>query len=306
MTQSVVITPQGYAPSGRWSVAGLYAQVVWSLRSLAVTAGFRYDLFLFGDKADARPTPRLGLVWRPVEDLSLKLLYGESYLAPEYGHRLSKDPEFVGNRNLAPETFRGGDLIALYQHRGLALMGDFYVNRVDHLINVVDRTGGGDYKNSGPSLYLGFDSTAEAQVTPWLRLGTGYSLIRSAHDDVVGMGMRPLVNGGDIIDIPRHTVRYSLRLDPPALPGFTFSAWGRFTGATRTIDPILHPPPESGYADTPAVFLIDAAAVYTRNRLTLQLVTTNLLDTYYERGGTVPRPLARNGFMVEVSAAYRF
>ena len=306
MTQSVVITPQGYAPSGRWSVAGLYAQVVWSLRSLAVTAGLRYDLFLFGDKADARPTPRLGLVWRPVEDLSLKLLYGESYLAPEYGHRLSKDPEFVGNRNLDPETFRGGDLIALYQHQGVALMGDLYVNRVDHLINVVDRTGGGDYKNSGPSLYLGFDSTAEAQVTPWLRLGAAYSLIRSAHDDVMAMGMRALVNGGDIVDIPRHTVRYSLRLAPPALPGFTFSAWGRFTGTTRTIDPILHPPPESGYADTPAVFLIDAAAVYTRNRLTLQLVTTNLLDTYYERGGTVPRPLARNGFMVEGSAAYRF
>jgi outer membrane receptor protein involved in Fe transport len=302
--QTVVIVPQGYAPSGHWSVVGLLAQAVWSLPSLAITAGARYDVFLFGDKADARPTPRLGLVYRPRDELSLKLLYGESYLAPEYGHRLSSDPQFVGNRNLAPETFRGGDLIALYQLRRLALMGDLYVNRVDRLISVVDRVDGGDYKNSGPSLYLGFDATAEAQVVPWLRLGAGYSLIRSAHDDVQVMGMRPLVQGGDILDIPRHTLRYSLRLDPPAVKGLTCSVWGRFTARTRTLDPILSPPPAS--PSTPAVFLVDAAAVYTRGRLTLQLVASNLLDTYYERGGTVPRPLARNGFMVEGAVAYAF
>jgi outer membrane receptor protein involved in Fe transport len=309
--QAVVITPQGYAPSGHWSVLGLYGQAVWSpLRSLAITAGARYDLFLFGDKADARPTPRLGLVYRPLDEVAVKLLYGESYLAPEYGHRLSKDPEFVGNRNLAPETFRGGDLIALYQHRRLALMADLYGNRVDRLINVeTAMEGGGSYQNSGASLYFGLDTSAEAQLTPWLRLGGGYSLIRSASDDVPGSaravpGPRALVAGGNILDIPRHTVRYSLRVDPPQLKGLTGSVWGRYTTKTRTIDQVLVPPP--WLTSVPAVFVIDACLVYTRNRLTLQLLGTNLLDSYYERGGTLPRPLARNGFMLEASVAYRF
>jgi len=302
--QAVVITPQGYAPSGHWSVLGLYGQAVWSpLRSLAITAGARYDVFLFGDKADARPTPRLGVVYRPLDEVALKLLYGESYLAPEYGHRLSKDPEFVGNRNLAPETFRGGDLIALYQHRRLALMVDLYGNRVDRLINVVTpMAGGGSYLNSGPSLYLGLDTSVEAQLTPWLRLGGGYSLIRSARDDVPGP--RALVEGGNILDIPRHTLRYSLRVDPPQLKGLTASVWGRYTTGTRTIDQVLLPPP--WLTAGPAIFVIDACVVYTWNRLTLQLLGTNLLDSYYERGGTLPRPLARNGFMLEASVAYRF
>jgi hypothetical protein len=213
----------------------------------------------------------------------------------------------VGNKNLSPETFRGGDLIALYQGRRLSVMGDFYVNRVDGLITVANRSPpgtGGDYTNSGPSLYLGFDSTVDAQVTSWLRLGAGYSLIRSARDDVPGV--RPLVEGGDILDIPRHTIRYSLRLDAPWVKGLTLSLWGRFTATTRTIDPILHPPPASGRASTPTVSVIDGCLVYTWSRLTLQLLGTNLLDTYYERGGTVPRPLPRNGFMIEGSAAYRF
>jgi outer membrane receptor protein involved in Fe transport len=304
--QAVVITPQGYAPSGHWSVVGLFGQAVWSpIRSLAVTAGARYDVFLFADKADAHLTPRLGLVYRPRNELALKLLYGESYLAPEYGHRLSNDPEFVGNKNLAPETFRGGDLIALYQQRWLALMGDVYINRVDRLINAVmpgTAGGSGSYQNSGPSLYLGFDSSAEAQVTPWLRLGAGYSLIRSAHDDVPGV--RTLVDHGDILDIPRHTVRYSLRVDPPQLRGLTGTVWGRLTTDTKTIDSVLLPPPS--LTRVPAVFLIDTCLVYTWSRLTLQLLATNILDTYYERGGTLPRPLARNGFMVEASVAYRF
>jgi hypothetical protein len=101
-------------------------------------------------------------------------------------------------------------------------------------------------------------------------------------------------------------VRYSLRVDPPGLNGLTCSLWGRFTAATKTMDPILHPAPQSGFADMPPVFLLDGSVVYAWNKLTLQLLATNLFDTYYERGGTVPRPLARNGFMVEGSAAYRF
>jgi outer membrane receptor for ferrienterochelin and colicin len=336
--QKVVITPQGYAPSGHWSVAGLWAQVVWSpIKLLTVTAGARYDLFVFTDKTEARPTPRLGLVWRPRDELAFKLLYGESYLAPEYGHRLSKDPEFIGNKDLSPETFRGGDLVAMYQGRRLGLMGDFYVNRVDRLINVfthgagnyqntapslamgldnrVDRVinvltiGGGNYQNSGPSLYMGLDATAEAQITSWVRLNAGYSLILSAQDDVPSAaqpnGPSPLVVGGDILNVPRHTVRYGLRLDPPVVRGLTFSLWGRFTATTRTSDPILKPKAPTD-ASIPAVFVFDACILYNWNKLTLQLLATNLADTYYERGGTVPRPLARNGFMLEASFAYHF
>ena len=80
---------------------------------------------------------------RPADELALKLLYGESYLAPEYGHRLSNDPEFIGNPNLKPETFRGGDLITMYQTRRTELMADLYLNEVRRLINSVPNPGSG-------------------------------------------------------------------------------------------------------------------------------------------------------------------
>jgi outer membrane receptor for ferrienterochelin and colicins len=295
---TIVLTPNGYAPPGHWLLAGLYAQTVYApLSSLTFTAGARFDTF--EGKAPAKLTPRLGVVYRPRDDWSLKLLYGESYLAPEYAHRLSSDPEFRGTPGLAPETFRGGDAIALYQGRRLNLTADGYLNKVDHLINKVGAMGDGHYANLGTIVYLGVDTSADVAVTAWLRLSAAYSLIRSTGDEVVGASL--LVVAGDILNIPRHTVRYGARFDP--WKGLTVSLGGRFTSATKTIDKVVAP---SALSTIPSVFLLDGSVVYTWRRLTLQLVGTNLTDRYYERGGTVPRPLARNRLMVEASAAYHF
>jgi outer membrane receptor protein involved in Fe transport len=298
------LTPHGYTPPGRWLLAGLFAQLVYApTRQLSVTAGGRFDTF--DGAADPRVTPRLAVVWRPRESLALKLLYGESYLAPEWAHRRSREPQFLGNAGLRPEVFRGSDAIVMYQGQGLALTGDLYLNQVQDLINSVPNAegAGGSYQNTGTSIYYGLDATVEAEPASWLRLGGGYSYIRSTRPDVAAARVRPLVEGREILDVPRHTVRYGLRL--AGGDRLTASLWGRFTGAHRTLDPILHPPPGPAFARQPAVWLFDASVTYRWRGLQLQVVVNNLFDAYYERGGTVPRPLPRRGRVVVGGVANR-
>jgi hypothetical protein len=159
-------------------------------------------------------------------------------------------------------------------------------------------------------------------------VNAGYSFIRAdsgrtAIREDIRAAARPLIvvcNGGaedcdgegKILDIPQHTVRFGVKVDP--IPNLTLTVWGRFTPETWTLDPILNPQPASTipgmknweYTPNPAVVVVDAAVMYTWNKLALQLIAQNVGDTYYERGGTVPRPLARNGLMIEGMVSYQF
>jgi hypothetical protein len=107
-----------------------------------------------------------------------------------------------------------------------------------------------------------------------------------------------LVNGKYIKNIPHHTFRYGVRIDPS--PRLSLSVWGRSYLVTKTADPIM-------MQDTiPAVALFDASVAYTWRMMTFQLIGTNLGNTYYERGGTVARPLAREGLNIEGALAMKF
>ena len=52
--------------------------------------------------------------------------------------------------------------------------------------------------------------------------------------------------------------------------------------------------------------LFDAAATYDMDRFTFQLIGKNLTNRYYEMGGPVARPLARERINVEGSVAVKF
>jgi outer membrane receptor protein involved in Fe transport len=292
----VVITPNGYTQPGRWFLGGAFAQLVWTpLPALSVTAGGRFDTF--EKEADPRFTPRVGLVLKPIDALAVKLLFGQSYLAPMWAHKRANDGNFVGSPNLAPEDFTGYDFIVAYGDKRASATVDVFYNRVKGLINAVNTPGSATYTylNSGNSVYMGAEFSAEGQLLPWLRLQGSYSYIRP--DSNPSRTTPSLLYGDEIKDIPSSTFRYGLRLDP--IPRLSASVWGRAYVATKTTDPLS--------SDTiPAVAVLDASVSYTWPRLTLQVVATNLTDRYYERGGTVARPLARMGINAEGVVAIRF
>jgi outer membrane receptor protein involved in Fe transport len=285
----VVVTPQGYTPIGRWFLGAALLQAVWTpWRPVTLTAGLRYDTFQ--READPELTPRLGLVLKPLDALAVKLLYGRSYLAPMWAHKRANDGNFVGSPDLLPESFTGVDLVVAFGDRRGTASVDLFYNEVDGLINAVRDLQDpriSRYQNSADAAYYGVEIAADRQVVRWLRLQGSYSFLRPRRAQT----SPSLLAGGHIKDIAHHTLRYGVRLQ--ALAGLDMNVWGRAYSATRTVDPITMA------TEVPAVALLDASVGYTVGRVTFQLVGNNLTDAYYERGGTTPRPLARERMNVD-------
>jgi outer membrane receptor for ferrienterochelin and colicin len=308
----VFLRPQGYTEPGSWLLGGAFAQAVFTpIKQIDLTLGGRYDTF--EDEAEARLTPRVGLVIKPVEDLAFKLLYGQSYLAPMWAHTRANDGNFFVDPGLKlqPETFTGFDLVVAYGNKKASVTADFFYNEVKGLINGVnwnqaEHPGEAppcsngmnciQYRNSADSLYLGAELAVEGQLLSWLRLNGSYSYIRP--ETASGRTTASLLVGDQITNIPEHTFRYGLRVDP--LPNLSFLVWGRAYLETMTSD--FRGPQ---FNSIPAVALFDASVNYTWNQLTFQLLGKNLTDRYYERGGPVARPLARERFSLEGSIAVK-
>jgi outer membrane receptor protein involved in Fe transport len=311
----VEVTPNGYTKPGKWFLGGAFAQAVWSpIKQISLTGGARLDTFQ--GQADPEVTPRLGLVYKPSESLAVKALYGRSYLAPMWAHTQANDGNFIGNPNLNPQRFEGADFIVAFSNKWVNASLDLFYNQVTGLINSVrqqdidpvtglprfDEMGrpilGSQYlyDNTPGSTYMGAELAANGQLTNWLRLRASYSLI--APDTRRMNPSSPLLVGGQIKDISRHTFRYGLQVDP--VPRLSLSVWGRAYLSTKTFDPMN--------GDTiPAVALIDSSISYEWGRWRLQLVATNLTNRRYERGG-IPgaRPLLRMGLNVEGVVELRF
>ncbi|MEH6421302.1 TonB-dependent receptor [Pseudomonas sp. CGJS7] len=90
--QSVELTPQSYtdrgdiiglgysAYSGKQEVAAAYIEAIAPLlQSLELSGAVRYDSYKGGDSAT---TPKLGLKWKPIEQLALRATYAEGFRAP--------------------------------------------------------------------------------------------------------------------------------------------------------------------------------------------------------------------------------
>jgi outer membrane receptor protein involved in Fe transport len=301
----------------------------------------------------------LGAVFKPIDQLAVKLLYGQSYLAPMWAHTQANDGNFYGNPALKPETFENIDFIVAYQDKKFNASADLYYNYFTGLINSVrfDPTSPNlQYRNSGDAVYLGADLAADARILPWLRLNAGYSLIvpnttvpedQSNFDTQpdprgpTAAGPRPdikvpkrarrgtspnlLVYDYDtgkkkIKDIPTHTFRYGVRLDP--IPNLTISLWGRAYSQVWTTDNVTTTAVDAARVtaamqatgtntlpktNIDPVFLLDAALMYNLNWATVQVSGFNLTNRKYEIGGSgMPRPLRRQGLNVEGSLAVKW
>lgn len=120
-----------------WAV---FAQAEWRIAPRwDATIGVRHDHYsTFGGVTD----PRLALIYRPLDTLTLKALYGEAFRAPNDYELYYNDGGISqqANPDLAPERIRTSELLAEWrlapQWRAV---GAFYFNRITDLItNVTD------------------------------------------------------------------------------------------------------------------------------------------------------------------------
>ena len=132
---------------------GTYFQLQSSAtNTLNITAGVRYDI---NTRYGQSVNPRLGIVWKPTDLLSIKMLYGESFLSPSprksHSHfgsffpTLDNDGQVTGlgsnffhltNSSLEPEKLRSFESSIRYvvNNNVVVNLNGFYTN-VDNTIN---------------------------------------------------------------------------------------------------------------------------------------------------------------------------
>ncbi|WP_221054112.1 TonB-dependent receptor plug domain-containing protein [Methylomonas koyamae] len=121
------------------SIAGVFLQDEWAiLDNLSLHAGARYDHY---DNFGGTANPRLGLIYQPFADTTLKLLYGTAFRAPNAfeTYYTCCSGTWIGNPALKPERIESYEIV-LEQKIGEHFNVRFspYYNKLSNLINQVD------------------------------------------------------------------------------------------------------------------------------------------------------------------------
>jgi iron complex outermembrane receptor protein len=290
---TVTIIPER-SDEGSWPLFGAFAQLSWNpAEALNLTAGVRFDDF--DEQGDSRFTSRLGAVYSVDDNWTVKALYGESYLSPQWEHT-KLNPNFfafASNSDLQPEELRSGDLIVQYHKENVSGWVDVFVHDLDGIITPVTQAGKQIYTNLGRSQYWGAETGFNIDVTEQWRAFGSYSLV-----DDTGKSDNQFLQDGMIKNVPRHVFRYGVRYQP--WQDLVLSLWGRSYSSVQTSDSV------TGDTSIAPWTHLDLAATYRKNNFELQFKIINLLDEEYEVGGTVTRPLPRYERGYILSAAYRF
>jgi outer membrane receptor for ferrienterochelin and colicin len=208
-------------------ITALYAQDELAITSrLALNAGLRYDHYsTFGGTTN----PRLGLIYRPAEKTTLKLLYGKAFRAPDV---FETSPNFGvfydDNPTLRPERIKSLEArveqgLGRYFH----LSSGVYRNRIDNLITLVSNSADGNfqYQNVGSAEATGMDVEFSGRATSGLQGKASLDYV-DAHN---------LGDGNPLLDnSPRHMAKLDL-IVPLVHQQLFASAEGQFLGRRLTL-----------------------------------------------------------------------
>ena len=277
-----------------WPLVGEFAQLSWQpTEKLTVTGGLRYDTF--DAQADPKLSSRFGVVYAYDDHWTIKGLYGESYLSPQWEHT-NLNPNlfaFASNSSLEPEELRSGDLIVQYQKDNVSGWMDVFVHDIDGIISPTTQAGKQIYSNLGRSQYWGMETGFRVDLNESWQLSGSYSLVRDT-----GKSDDQFIQGGHIKNVPEHILRYGVRYQ--ASEDLTLNLWGRSYSSVETSDSV------TGDTKIPSWSQLDFAAIYEKENFELRFKVINLLNDQHEVGGSVTRPLARYGRGCMVSLGYRF
>ena len=274
--------------SGQAKVAAFYIQDQIELSpSFQVIAGLRYDNFKVDftnnrngqqfNPSDNLVSPRLGLIYKPVKEMSVYANYSVAYL-PRSGDQLSSLS--ASTASLAPEKFKNYEL-GLKWDLLSNLSATAAVFRLDRSnVVVLDPTDPASTRTilSDGQRIQGLELTLAGNITPaWSTTG-GYAYTNAKFIANTSASLR---TGADIAQVPKHTLSWWNRYD------FT-PAWAAAVGviyranmlAANELTPTVPTPVPN--VVLPGYTRIDTALYYQLDTKTnLQLNVENLLNKKY-------------------------
>lgn len=114
---------------------GVYLQDNIQIKeNLILNLGLRYDYF---SEIDSSTNPRIAAIWEPIENSTVKLIYGTAYRAPNV-YELYYDDLGISQKapkQLSPETIQSLELILEQRlNSNLNLVASLYQNKIEKLI----------------------------------------------------------------------------------------------------------------------------------------------------------------------------
>lgn len=156
---------------GNWNrnvkrqIFAAYIQDEWEIKdSLSLTAGVRYDHYSeFGDTTN----PRLGIVWRFLENADFKLLYGQAFRAPTFNELYSiNNPTIMGNPHLAPEKIKTYEASIGYTYaERFRIELNYFHSDIDDLIVRDPSTSPKTYANLGRAEIKGIETVLSGKYS---------------------------------------------------------------------------------------------------------------------------------------------
>lgn len=164
-------------------VFGVYAQDEFSLTdNLILNAGLRYDTYGF-DTTTSNVSPRVAAIYSPVDDTTLKVLYGTAFRAPSTYELYFDDASFnKAALTLNPERMRSTEVV-VEQVIGAAwqLTGSVYQYSIDDLITPTFDPADGFYVSSNVERIeaSGLETEVEGKTQSGWTGRAGYGLQRT-------------------------------------------------------------------------------------------------------------------------------
>jgi len=275
-------------------ITSLYLQDEWRLLDqVALTAGVRYDHFSdFGDTVN----PRAGLVWSALDNVDVKLLYGQAFRAPSF-HELYNINTITnaGNPDLKAErieTWEGG--LTVRFSRALNLELNYFYSAIDDLITRDATVTPTRYGNAGKAVTQGVELGLHGALD-LLQWKTSYAWQDPRDDDT----------GRHLADVPSQRATASLN--------FALTRYLNLHGDLRWTGPR---PRDTGdtRAEMPDYTTVDMAltAHDFLKGLEIQVAVFNLFDKRYSDPDTsgaaqkIPGDFPREGISAQANLLYKF
>ncbi len=266
------VTSSTTSDASYWSV---YAQDQIDLGDhVKLVGGLRYDRFsirsvnlinLFaGERSDGKWSPRLGLILKPRENVSLYASYAISFL-PQSGDQFTVLD--ATTEALAPEEFRNLEAGVKWDiNDALAFTGAVY--QLDRSNTRANDPISGSVVLTGKSRTKGLELSLVGHVAKGLDLSLGYAL----QDGEIRATTAAAPAGRKLAQLPRHQASAWMRYNFSSKMGFGLGVLHQ-SSQYATI---------SNAVRLPAYTRIDAALYYeVSDQLTVQLNVENLTDANY-------------------------
>lgn len=182
---------------------GVYVQDDYSIRdNLLLSAGVRHDL---GSNFGGTTNPRIGLIYNPRKQTTLKFLFGTAFRAPnEYELNYQTSSLQLSNPLLKAEDIQSGQIVAeQYFGKSYKFSASVFVDKLNHLIDEVSVAPEVlQYENVGTVRTQGAELAFEAKWPSGFRLQANYTYEHPVDEN----------SGAIVANIPAHMANANLLL----------------------------------------------------------------------------------------------